>query len=322
METEDFAAYHGPGWKPRGSSLSEEIRAGELWAPLLNDCEDGRLTDVLLHMPGTGLATVQDPDSALHVRPVDHVALDEQHEGLAEAYESLGVRVHRVDSSSVDDRRHPNAIFLADVFWQTPHGAVVSRMASPQRAGEERHVAAALARIGVPIAVTIGGSGVCEGADWIWLRPDLALCGLGPRTNREGFDQVRAVLEPRGVRCVAAPFPLVCMHLMGCVRIVSAERALVRSDDAQPELLATLADAGYEVVDVAESEEIVGRLAFNFVVLDRNRVLMPAGCPRTRTILEQAGVEVVAEMPISEYVNMAGGPACASGVLRRERRTP
>ena len=114
---------------------------------------------------------------------------------LIGTYESLGVRVHRLPDDRVDDRRHPNAIFLCDVFWQTPFGAVVGRMANPVRAGEERAVSARLADLGVPVALTIAGDGLLEGADCHWLRADLALVGIGVRTNKSGYDQLRVGLD-------------------------------------------------------------------------------------------------------------------------------
>ena len=40
--------------------------------------------------------------------------------------------------------------------------------------------------------------------------------------------------------------------------------------------------------------------------------------PKTRAALEREGIRVAAEVEIDEYVAMAGGPCCATGVLARE----
>ena len=68
----------------------------------------------------------------------------------------------------------------------------------------------------------------------------------------------------------------------------------------------------------AESDEIRERYAFNFVVVEPGVVLLPSDCPETRALLEATGVRVAAEVDVSEYIAMAGGPCCASGVLARE----
>ena len=86
-----------------------------------------------------------------------------------------------------------------------------------------------------------------------------------------------------------------------------------------PETIPLLRKSGFQVTTFAESTEIRERYAFNFVVLEPNVVLLPSGCPETRGLLENAGVEIAAEVEVGEYVAMAGGPCCASGVLARER---
>jgi N-dimethylarginine dimethylaminohydrolase len=316
------ATYGGPGWVPRESGFEDEIRAGELWAPFAVDAGCTRLTDVLLYRPGPAIAEVEDVDRALHLRRVHAGRLAEQVDRLIATYESLGVRVHRLPDEAVDDRRHPNSIFLCDVFWQTPFGAVISRMANPVRAGEERAVAARLADLGVPIALTIAGDGLFEGADGHWLRPGLAMVGTGVRTNRAGYEQLRVRLENLGARCISTRIDPVVQHLTGCLQSIAPDRVLVRPEALPPETIPILRKSGFHVTSFAESEEIRDRYGFNFVVIEPNVVVLPAGCQETRKLLEREGVEVAAEVEVSEYVAMAGGPCCATGVLAREPGEP
>ncbi len=250
------ATYGGSGWVSRDSNLKDEIRAGELWAPFACDSGSSRMTDVLLYRPGAKLAEIEDIDRALHLRPVDPGRLREQADRLFETYESLGVRVHRIPGDHVDDLRHPNAIFLCDVFWQTPFGAVIARMANPVRAGEERAVSARLVELGVPIALTIAGDGLLEGADCHWLRPGLAIVGTGVRTNQSGFAQLRGWLEGHGITCLATRFDPVCQHLTGCIQSVAPDRVLVRSETIPPETITILRKIGFHVTSFTESMEI------------------------------------------------------------------
>jgi len=316
------ATYGGSGWVSRRSTLDDEIRAGDLWAPLASDSGYNRLTDVLLYRPGVGIAEIDDVDRALHLRPVDPGKLGRQVDRLFETYESLGVRAHRISDDRVDDHRHPNSIFLCDVFWQTPFGAVIARMANPVRAGEERTVSERLAELGVPIALTIAGNGLLEGADCLWLRPGLAIVGIGVRTNESGYGQLRGWLESHGMTCLATRFDPVCQHLTGCLQMIAPDHVLARSETLPPETIPLLRKSGLQVTSFAESEEIRERYAFNFVVVEPGVVLLPSNCPETRTTLEAAGVRVAAEVHVSEYIAMAGGPCCASGVLSREPVKP
>ena len=249
--SERRATYGGPGWAAREATHDDEIRAGELWAPLAADNGCRRLTDVLLYRPGATIAEVEDIDRALHLRRVDAGKLGAQVDGLIETYESLGVRVHRLPDDGVDDLRHPNAIFLCDVFWQTPFGAVVGRMANPVRAGEERAVAARLAGLGIPVALTIAGDGLLEGADCHWLRPGLALVGTGVRTNKSGYEQLRLRLEGLGARCMSTRIDPMVQHLTGCVQSIAPDHVLVRPEALPAETIPLLRKTGFKVTTFA-----------------------------------------------------------------------
>lgn len=318
MAAERPATYGGPTFRPRSSSLASEIREGRIWAPHVVNSEWSRLRDVLLYLPGPDVERVEDPDAALMLDRIDQARLREQHDELVRRFEQCGVRVHHVRQDNVDDRTHPNLMFQCDVFWQTPFGAVVSRMASVARAGEERYAVHALAELGVPIALTVGGRGTLEGADCMWLAPDKAVCGVGMRTNDEGYAQLRDLLRRNGVECIRVPLAPGVQHLLGLLQIVAPDRAMVRVEQADPALLEVLRARGFEVIAVRESDEIVNHLAFNFLVVDRERVIAPSRTPQFHRLLLSAGVEIVATVEISEYVKAAGGIACATGVLSRE----
>jgi len=191
-------------------------------------------------------------------------------------------------------------------------------MAGVARAGEERFLARALAESAVPIALTVGGTGTLEGADCLWLTPDKVLCGVGVRTNEAGYEQLRQLLERNGIECIRVPVPPEVQHLLGLMQIVAPGRALVRGDLASGDLLRVLDQAGVEVTAFPESEEIRQALAFNFLVVDRERVIAPAGTPGFHQRLRNAGIEIVATAEVTEYVKAAGGIACATGVLHRE----
>jgi len=320
MDDATRAAYHGPAWTPRSSCLRDDIRAGRVWRACGYDTEYARLTEAMLYLPGPDIANLRDLDAGLHLRRIDHRTFQAQHDTLVRAYESLGVTVHHVDPAPVDDLRHPNLIFQRDLSWQTPFGAVISRMASNVRAGEERFTAATLANLHIPIALTVGADATFEGADALWLTPRTVLCGRGMRTNDRGYETIREFLLANDVECLAFPLHRSMQHLQGCVQIVSSTRAFVRTELVEESAVRLLTDRGFDVVPVKESQEITEQLAFNFVVVDRDTVVLHDGVPEFRRFLEASGVEVAACVPASEYVNAAGGLGCATGIVCREPR--
>ncbi len=154
------AAYGGCGWSPRAATLAEEI--GPLWADCGVAGEWQTLRAVLLHQPGNELSASADPDAVQMLAPLHRGRAREKHAALAEAYRGAGVTVH--DLAPPQPVR-PNQMFLADLLFMTPEGAVLARPAASVLAGEERPVARRLAALGIPILRSLRGSATFEGVD-------------------------------------------------------------------------------------------------------------------------------------------------------------
>ena len=317
MALREHATYGGPGWAEREGTLADEVARGDIWAPYTCNSEWGRLRHVVLYCPGPDIQNVASPNEALHLRPVRHWDLRRQFHRICLAYQGAGVQVHRVPASG-RDTRFPNLMFQRDLFWQTPAGAVVSRMASPVRSGEEQYAAQTLANLRVPISLTINGTGLLEGSNLLWVSPKAVLCGVGRRTNQSGQRQVAKLLETLDVECRPVPVPKEVQHLLGCMQVVSPERALVRTEIASDRLLRELARLGLEIVSVSETEEVAEHWALNFVVLEPDRVIVSGEVPVFRRFLASVGIQIADAVPISQYGNAAGGLACATAILARD----
>jgi arginine deiminase len=306
------AAYGGAGWRPRAGTTADEI--GTLWAPYAVRSEHSPLRAVLLHRPGDELrAAAADPDACLMLDAPDVTLAGAQHDELAAAYRAEGVGVAFVDPAVSPP---PNLMYVADLMFMTPAGAILARPASTVRAGEERWVARRLADLGVPILRSVGGTGVFEGADAMWLDPRTVLLGRGLRTNAAGATQVAATLAELGVRTVQVDLPHSAMHLMGQVRIIDHDLALIQSGHVPWSAVDALREHGYVVSGFPDEAELRHGFAHNFVTLGPRRILMPAGNPRSQAHYAELGIECVT-VEIGELQKAAGGIGCLSGVLRR-----
>jgi arginine deiminase len=306
------AAYGGPGWIPRGTSLREEL--GGLWGSCGQDAEWGRLEAVLLHRPGAELRDLADPSAELMLDRPDADRAGRQHDALSSAYGETGVRVAYVDPPVGEAR--PNLMFAADLFFMTPEGAVLARPASASRAGEERWVQRRLAELGVPIVRAVSGSATFEGADAMWLDPGMVMLARGLRTNRAGAAQVAGVLRELGVEVVVVDLPPGTMHLMGQLRIVDRDLAWYWEGRFSEPGLGALADRGYRALPFPDPGESRTRFAHNFVTLGPREVLMPDGCPASRRAYEAEGM-TCRTVVIDEITRAAGGIGCLTGILRR-----
>jgi arginine deiminase len=308
------AAYGGAGWSPRTAQMRDEI--GSIWAGCGIDSEWRPLRSVLMHRPGREL-DVADADAAQMLERPDAERAAAQHDALADVYRAAGVVVHFV----APDVALPNQMYCADLFVMTPAGAILARPASTVRAGEERWVARKLAALGVPILRSIGGRGTFEGADAMWLDDSTVMIGRGPRTNDEGAQQVAAALAEQGIAPVVVDLPRVAMHLMGVLRIVDRDLALVRRGLLDDAALAALRDCGCDVHHFPDEAEMDAGAANNFVVLERRRIVMPAGNPLTQRFYESLGITCIVT-PVDELAKGAGAIGCLTGVLSRDVPAP
>jgi len=279
-----------------------------------------RIKRVLLYPPGPEVANQPEPERVQQLRPIDHAIMQEEYAGIMESFARLGIGVETIDPAPMDGERDylDNMMYCRDLFLMTPWGAIMAAMANPGRRGEPAYAARTLARLGVPILRTVAGDGRFEGADGLWLGDNRLIVGVGNRTNRAGFEQIKAALSPHGVTCTPLPSSQTrTQHLLGSLQLVDHDLALVRHEIIDPAVVTFLRQQGVTVIDIPENEEVRQRQAMNIVVIAPRTVMMTAGCPQTREMYERAGLTVAAEVAISQLINGAGGLACASGIISR-----
>lgn len=308
------AAYGGENWSQRTAAMREDMP--EWWGDWGVSSECGTLRAVLLRRPGPELDAIEDFEKVQMRADLDPDRARAQHDDLVSAYRSHGVAVHCVENGRLDK---PNSFFLRDLMLMTPEGAIVTRPASTVRAGEERFVAEALARLGVPILMTVHGRGTFEGADVTWIDEDLCFLAEGLRTNEDGANQVERMLREIGVaNVVRVGLPWGAMHLDGLLNILDRDLAVVWPRRTPTKVVQVLRERGFRFVTVEDEHEAHHCLPMNFVALAPGKVLMPAGGARMQAAYEAAGVECHT-VEIGELIKGGGGIHCMTGFLKRER---
>jgi N-dimethylarginine dimethylaminohydrolase len=272
------------------------------------------LRAVLLRRPGAEVDDVEDYNTALWLDAMDPDGAREEHDTLAEVYRKNGVAVHYVENARPDK---PNSHFIRDMLLMTPEGAIVCRPASERRTGEERFVAEALGRLGVPILMTVHGDATFEGADVALAGPELAFLAEGQRTNAAGADQVQWALKQVGFRRIVRVRllpPYITVHLDGVLSLVDHDLALVRRKRTPEEIITVLRDNGFRVLDVPAEDR---SSPANGVALGPRHLVMPAGNPHTQKLLEEAGC-AIDTVEVKEIQKSGGAVHCLTGFLKRE----
>lgn len=307
------AAYGGDGWSPRIRTHGQEL--GDLWADCGIDSEWRRLKTVLVHRPGLEMEIPEDKINELQfAEPLDLGRARAEHDFMVDMYQENGVDVHVL---APNPGMTPNQLYCADLFAMTPEGAILARPASTVRAGEERWVARTMGNLGIPVLKVLTGRATFEGADLMWVDPRTAVIGRGLRTNQAAIEQITTLLSEMGVTTLVFDMPFGTMHFMGMLRVVDKNLAFVWPRRTPHALVMTLQEQGYKVLPLPDLDEAMTNMAFNFVVLNKKKIMLPAKNPRSLAFYESCGIECL-PVPVDELRKANGAMGCMTGILQRE----
>jgi N-dimethylarginine dimethylaminohydrolase len=293
------------------STLNE---TGRLKAVLMKHARDAFISQEAIDAQWRALNFTAPPDFA---RAVD------EYDAFAEIITRCGAEISFLPPN---DRLTLDSIYTRDASVICAAGAIPCSMGKPQRRAEPAVQELELRRLGWPIAGRVGGSGLLEGGDLIWLDPATLAVGQGLRTNAEGIRQLTAVLADSAgaadsiARLHVVPLPdwrgpQDVMHLMSLVSPVDIDLAVVYSKLLPPAFSRVLQDRGYRLVDVPEEEfESMGT---NVLALAPRVCVMVQGNPKTRAALERAGATVQEYDGREISLKGGGGPTCLTRPLIR-----
>jgi len=272
---------------------------------------------VVMVRPPDGAFGQADPSRWHYTARPDLAAALDEHAALVEILRRSGAEVVVHDQPLPD---HADALFVHDPVLVTDAGAIILRMGKLLRRGEEEALAAALAKLGVPVLARLTEPALAEGGDLLWLDRSTLAAGLGFRTNAEGLRQLAAILEPAGVTVVPVPLPHgggpdACLHLMSLISVLDSDLAVVYLPLLPVPFVQLLGERGFRVVEVPEGE--FPTMGPNVLALGPRRCLALRGNPITRNRLEEAGCEVHTYRGDELSLKAEGGPTCLTRPIWR-----
>ena len=250
--------------------------------------------------------------------PPDYGKAVAQHERFIELL-GAGAPVHQCtlarQHSSTTAPQHLNldSIYVRDASVMCARGAILCRMGKPLRDREPAALAETYRALGIPIVGAIEPPGTVEGGDVTWLSPRLAAVGRSYRTNDEGIRQLRLLLGDTVDELIVVPLPHYrgagdVFHLMSIISPVDHDLAVVYSPLMPVSFRERLCDLGYNLVEVPDAE--FDSIGANVLAIAPRKCVMVEGNPKTRTLLERAGAEVLVYDGSEISLKGGGGPTC------------
>ena len=234
--------------------------------------------------------------------PIDAARAAEQHSAYEGALSDAGLEIVRLPDLPQD----PDAVFVEDTALVLDDHAIITRPGAQSRIGETNSTAKGLEG---HFQLHHIAKGFLDGGDVMRIGRTLYI-GLSTRTNAEGIAALRALAEPIGYSVVQAVLRD-CLHLKTGVTFAGTDRTGApillfnpravdpgQFKDAHP--LATADDE-----PAAANSLRVG-----------DRLILPAGNPRTAATLRERGFEVI-EVDVSELQKAEAGVTCMSLIDNR-----
>ncbi len=233
--------------------------------------------------------------SRRHGAPPRYEKACRQHAGYVAALEECGLAVTGLEPLEA----YPDSTFVEDTAVLLPDCAILTAPGAPSRKGETDAMAPVLERFYQRIE-RIEPPATLEGGDVLRVG-NRYFIGLSGRTNRAGADRFAAIVAEYGYACTRVRVENL-LHLKTGVTCVDDPDILIAGPGFTPHPVFS----GYRVIAVPQEEAA----AANCIAVN-GRVLMPAGYPRTRKLIEEKGMRVI-EVDISEFARIDGGLTCLS----------
>ena len=217
-----------------------------------------------------------------------------QHDNYIESLKSCGLEVTILDA----DNRYPDSTFVEDTALLTPDCAIITIPGVSSRQGETEEIATVLNEIYTNVEF-IKPPGMIEGGDIMMVGSHFYI-GLSQRTNRDGAEQMINILRRYGMNSSLIKLKNV-LHLKTGLSYLENNNLLAAGELAEKKDFEK-----FNIIPVFDDENY----AANSVWIN-GRVIMPAGFPRTKEAIKNAGYETV-EVNTSEFRKIDGGISCLS----------
>lgn len=308
----DIDAIPGERWFPKETTFAEDMEL--YWGDWGVASEVSELKSVLMYRPGKEIENFNPGEVRFSDAPVDPERMRKQHDNLTKIYRDHGVKVYYIDEQRID---RPNAVYCRDLMFMTPEGAIITRPGMAARRGEERYVAQALVKLGVPIVRTINGSGIFEGANAMWVNRKTVVLSTSSRSNKEGYNQVACELERMGVdNIIPMQLPYSNIHIDGIMNMADEETVMIHASQVPYDVCDSLKKMGCKILEAPSTTEVRETYGCNFVALKPGLIVMPDKNPRCQELLEKNGIKVIT-VDVSEIIKGKGAVHCVTAFLKR-----
>ena len=217
-----------------------------------------------------------------------------------------------------------DSVFTHDPSLILNEGAIILNMSKKLRKKETQAHKKFYDSLGIPIIGSIVNEGTIEGGDCLWINDSTLLIGEGYRSNREGIEQLQAILKLLNIRLIPIPLPKnqinegSCFHLMSIISMLDHDLAIGCKSLLPDDLRAILKNNGIQLIAMPEDEFFKSKtLGINILALSPRNLVTIEGCTKTLDLLSHSGCTLNLFNGNEFCIRAEGGPTCLTRAIWR-----
>ena len=221
---------------------------------------------------------------------------------------------------SFDKNVKIDSIYCRDAAIATNYGMIICNMGKHGRFREPKVQKQYYQKNNIPILGDIVSPGTLEGGDVAWIDEKTLAVGHTYRSNEEGIQQLKALLEPKGIEIIIVELPHYkgkedVFHLMSIFSPIDKNLAVVYSVLMPIKFRNELIRRAYEFVEVDDKE--FESMGCNVLALAPRKCIMVEGNPKTKQKLLNKGCEIITYHGKEISIKGGGGPTCLTRPILR-----
>ncbi|MGY9009646.1 MAG: dimethylarginine dimethylaminohydrolase family protein [Rhodobacterales bacterium] len=261
-----------------------------------------------------------DPNEWHYGSTFDPEKVEGIHASFVKLLEAHGIEIYWIEDQN---SKIADAVFTYDASLMTKFGAILMSPGKLLRSGEQDLHKIFYNSHDIPIIGSISDLARAEAGDTLWLDETTLVVGRGFRTNQLGVEQIKDILEPRGINVFSYDLPFytgaaACLHLMSLISLVDTKAALVALPLLPVGFYELLTSKGFQLIEAPMLEfEQSNTLSTNVLAVSPGNCVMLSGLPQTTEKLRKSGIKVQLFDGDALCVGCEGGPTCLTRPLYR-----
>jgi len=256
-------------------------------------------------------------DDLNYLAQPDFDASLKEYEKFEHFFTSQHIKTHHFP---LNEKVKIDSIYCRDASIATDFGMIICNMGKGGRINEPQSHLDIYRANDVPILGIIEAPGTLEGGDVAWLDQETLAVGHTYRTNEAGINQLKALLEPKGIEVIVVELPHYkgpsdVFHLMSILSPIDKDLAVVYSPLMPITFRSELLKRNFRLIEVPEDE--FESMGCNVLAIAPSHCIMVSGNPKTQKALLDAGCSVHAYEGANISVLGGGGPTCLTRPLLR-----